>query len=114
MAIIRVKAGVVGFYVDGGRHMTKTAADAPFSCSDEQAAHLVEVGAAEYVGDAPRVAQIEVDSVSLADMTIKQLAEYAAKIGVDVSDCKKKADYIAAIEAADDDDMPNLSVADPE
>lgn len=61
----------------------------------------------------------------LETMTNEQLKALAADMGVDVTGCKKKADYIAAIVAVEvelgdevdpdeDDELPELSAADPE
>ena len=63
----------------------------------------------------------------LEEMTIQQLQNLAGDLGVDVTGCKKKADYVDAIAAAevnaggmvddedtDGDDLPDLNAADPE
>ena len=60
------------------------------------------------------------DAEQLATMTNEQLKNLAGDLGVDVTGCKKKADYIAAIVAVEveapveDDELPDLGVADPE
>jgi hypothetical protein len=64
------------------------------------------------------------DEAQLQEMTIKQLKALAADMGVDVSDCDRKADYVAALAAAEveiddvdddpDNDLPELTAADPE
>lgn len=63
------------------------------------------------------------DEAQLQEMTIKQLKALAADMGVDVSDCDRKADYVAALAAAEveiddvddpDNELPELTAADPE
>lgn len=66
------------------------------------------------------------DAAQLETMTNDQLKVLAADMGVDVTGCKKKADYITAIVAVevelgdevdpdeDDDELPELNAADPE
>lgn len=68
---------------------------------------------------APTEASASLDKAQLEGMTIEQLKNLAGDIGADVSGCKKKADYIAAIieceiEYEDDDELPELNAADPE
>ena len=132
------------------RHALKTPESGPFECDDAQAARFVELGAAEYVGaqEAP-MAQVNeqqdegqqsdeqqeetgepsqepekvahhLDAEQLKNMTVAQLKTLAEDMGADISGCKKKDDYIAAIVAVDvyiddeDDELPDLSAADPE
>ena len=100
MRKIRVTVGTVGYYDAKHAHKRMTAADGPFECEDTQAEHFVSAGVAEYVG---------------------------GDLGIDVTGCKKKADYVDAIaaaevnaggmvddEATDGDDLPDLNAADPE
>lgn len=133
MAVIRVILGGCGIqYKDANgntRHVLKTPEDKPFECDDKHAENLVRMGFAKYVTPQP-VQQPDkiighLDGVQLESMTKEQLKNFAAELGVDVSDCKNKADYVAAIEAAeveidpesieeDPDELPDLSAADPE
>ena len=71
----------------------------------------------------PEKSANNLDPEQLQDMTIKQLKALAADMGVDVSDCDRKADYVAALAAAEveiddvddpDNDLPELTAADPE
>ena len=71
----------------------------------------------------PQKFSYHLDEEQLNDMTIKQLKALAADMGVDVSDCDRKADYVAALAAADvelddvddpDNELPELTAADPE
>lgn len=132
--MIRVKCGGCGIkYTDANgseRHALKTPESGPFECDDAQAERLVGLGVAEYVGlqwrqvvdPAPRACEAQkdaarLDAAQLETMTNEQLKALAADMGVVVSGCKKKADYIAAIvadEAEPDDELPDLSAADPE
>ena len=130
MRKIRVTVGTVGYYDAKHAHKRMTAADGPFECEDTQAEHFV----AEYVGSAIEVDEADEQEVTghlaksqLEEMTIQQLQNLAGDLGVDVTGCKKKADYVDAIAAAevnaggmvddedtDGDDLPDLNAADPE
>ena len=134
MRKIRVTVGTVGYYDAKHAHKRMTAADGPFECEDTQAEHFVSAGVAEYVGgviEADEAVEQEVTGhlakSQLEEMTIQQLQNLAGDLGVDVTGCKKKADYVDAIAAAevnaggmvddedtDGDDLPDLNAADPE
>ena len=139
--VIKVTVGGCGIkYKDGNgveRHALKTPEDGPFECEIEQAKRLVALGVAEYAspmtipvedaaqsGDATQAEPVtgHLDAEQLEGMTNKALKALAEEMGLDVSKCTKKAEYIAAITAAEveaddedeDNDLPNLSAADPE
>lgn len=134
MRKIRVTVGTVGFYGAKHAHKRKTAADGPFECEDTQAEHFVSAGVAEYIGGVIKADEADDQEVTghlaknqLEEMTIQQLQNLAGDLGVDVTGCKKKADYVDAIAAAevnaggmvddegtDGDDLPDLNAADPE
>ena len=105
------------------RYTLKTAQNGPFECEDEQADRLVMKGVAVYVGDvaAPKKPQLESTlEADLDAMSYNDLKKLAAMKGLK-ADGNKKADYIAAIieatetdEVIEDDELPDLSVADPE
>lgn len=134
MRKIRVTVGTVGYYDAKHAHKRMTAADGPFECEDTQAEHFVSAGVAEYVGGAIEADEADEQEVTghlaksqLEEMTIQQLQNLAGDLGVDVTGCKKKADYVDAIaaaevnaggmvndEATDGDDLPDLNAADPE
>lgn len=134
MRKIRVTVGTVGYYDAKHAHKRMTAADGPFECEDTQAEHFVSAGVAEYVGGAIEVDEADEQEVTghlaksqLEEMTIQQLQNLAGDLGIDVTGCKKKADYVNAIaaaevnaggmvddEATDGDDLPDLNAADPE
>lgn len=131
MRKIRVTVGTVGYYDAKHAHKRMTAADGPFECEDTQAEHFVSAGVAEYVGGVIEADEQEVTGhlakSQLEEMTIQQLQNLAGDLGVDVTGCKKKADYVDAIAAAevnaggmvDDEDtdgdaLPDLNAADPE
>lgn len=145
MAKIRVITGGCGIeYKDAhgnARHALKTPESGAFECDDAQAERLVALKVAVYVeakATAPADQNDEqetqpeasqetekatghLDAAQLETMTNAQLKALGEELGADVSGCKKKADYIAAIIAVevevdedDDNDMPELSVADPE
>ena len=134
MRKIRVTVGTVGYYDVKHAHKRMTAADGPFECEDTQAERFVSAGVAEYVGGAIEVDEADEQEVTghlaksqLEEMTIQQLQNLAGDLGIDVTGCKKKADYVDAIAAAevnaggmvDDEDtdgdaLPDLNAADPE
>lgn len=134
MRKIRVTVGTVGYYDAKHAHKRMTAADGPFECEDTQAEHFVSAGVAEYVGGVIEADEADEQEVTghlaksqLEGMTIQQLQNLAGDLGVDVTGCKKKADYVDAIAAAevnaggmvDDEDtdgdaLPDLNAADPE
>lgn len=134
MRKIRVTVGTVGFYDAKHAHKRKTAADGPFECEDTQAEHFVSAGVAEYIGGVIKADEADDQEVTghlaknqLEEMTIQQLQNLAGDLGVDVTGCKKKADYVDAIavaevnaggmvddEGTDGDDLPDLNAADPE
>lgn len=134
MRKIRVTVGTVGFYDAKHAHKRKAAADGPFECEDTQAEHFVSAGVAEYIGGVIKADEADDQEVTghlaknqLEEMTIQQLQNLAGDLGVDVTGCKKKADYVDAIAAAevnaggmvddegtDGDDLPDLNAADPE
>lgn len=134
MRKIRVTVGTVGYYDAKHAHKRMTAADGPFECEDTQAEHFVSAGVAEYVGSVIEADEADEQEVTghlaksqLEEMTIQQLQNLAGDLGVDVTGCKKKADYVDAIAAAevnaggmvDDEDtdgdaLPDLNAADPE
>lgn len=134
MRKIRVTVGTVGYYDAKHAHKRMTAADGPFECEDTQAEHFVSAGVAEYVGGAIEADEADEQEVTghlaksqLEEMTIQQLQNLAGDLSIDVTGCKKKADYVDAIaaaevnaggmvddEATDGDDLPDLNAADPE
>lgn len=134
MRKIRVTVGTVGYYDAKHAHKRMTAADGPFECEDTQAERFVSAGVAEYVGGAIEADEADEQEVAghlaksqLEEMTIQQLQNLAGDLGVDVTGCKKKAEYVDAIAAtevtaggvvddedADGDDLPDLNAADPE
>lgn len=134
MRRIRVTVGTVGYYDAKHAHKRMTAADGPFECEDTQAERFVSAGVAEYVGGVIEADEADDQEVTghlaksqLEEMTIQQLQNLAGDLGVDVTGCKKKAEYVDAIAAAevtaggvvddedaDGDDLPDLNAADPE
>lgn len=134
MRRIRVTVGTVGYYDAKHAHKRMTAADGPFECENTQAEHFVSAGVAEYVGGVIEADEADDQEVTghlaksqLEEMTIQQLQNLAGDLGVDVTGCKKKAEYVDAIAAAevtaggavddedaDGDDLPDLNAADPE
>lgn len=131
MKTIKVIAGGVGVkYTDANgnvRHTLKTPQSGPFECEDAQAARFVSLKVAEYVGAVaetkkePEKLKGYLDAADLEEWDFNELKKLAADMGVK-PEGKKKVDYIAAIVAEEvevdaddlDDEMPDLSVADPE
>ena len=149
MVKIRVTCGGCGIeYTDehgNARHALKTADDGPFLCDAKQAERLVGLGVAAYVttkepdktedgsdqdpGETPDTQTGHLSAEDLEKMDFNDLRKLAADMGLK-PEGKKKADYIAAIAAAEvtagdddtedgdedtgDDELPDPGVADPE
>ena len=150
MVKIRVTCGGCGIeYTDEhgkARHALKTAEDGPFLCDAKQAERLVRLGVAAYVTtkepakteagegdqdpwDNPDTQTGHLSAEDLEKWDFNDLRKLAADMGVK-PEGKKKADYIAAIVAAEvtagddeaendgegtgDDELPDLGAADPE
>lgn len=134
--MIQIIAGTFGYY-NGRKVVPITNADGPQKFDPELEARLVKKGIAKYI-DAQPVAptpaikpeQPETTHEAEAeatvpeydeDMKLDELKEVAAAYGVDASAMRKKADVIAAIEAAkaeqndgtDDEEPPQIGAADP-
>ena len=140
--MIQIIKGTFGYY-NGRKVIPITEADGPQKFDDELEARLVKEGVAKYIGElgetaeqpapapAPGDDDDEPASTNTAadeapeyneDMKLDELKEVAARYGVDASAMRKKADVIAAIEAAkaeqpddgtDDEEPPQIGAADP-
>ena len=132
--MIQIIKGTFGYY-NGRKVIPITEADGPQKFDDELEARLVKEGVAKYIGEQPAPAPgddaDEPASTNTAadeapeygeDMKLDELKEVAARYGVDASAMRKKADVIAAIEAAkaeqpddgaDDEEPPQIGAADP-
>lgn len=152
MALIKITRGGCGIvYTDENgvkRHALKLPEHGAFECDDAQAANLVAQRVAQYVAadlsntlhqtdakqDADDTDPAEggkltghLDAAELETWDYNDLKKLAADMGIK-PDGQKKADYIAALAAAeveideadivedeeDADDLPDLNVADPE
>ena len=136
MAFIKVILGGVGVkYTDAygtTRYVLKTSADKPFECDDRLADSYVRQGVAEYVAKesveiVPEPGKLvgHLEPAELELMDYNDLKKLAADIGVKPKG-NKKADYIEAIAAVEveidddaiiedgDDELPELTAADPE
>lgn len=149
MVRIRVTRGGCGIsYEDEHgtkRHALKTPEDGPFMCEAGQAERLVRLGVAAYAttkkpettedggdqdpGETPDTQTGHLSAEDLEKWDFNDLRKLAADMGVK-PEGKKKADYIAAIVAAEvtagddeaendgegagDDELPDLGAADPE
>lgn len=137
--MIQIIKGTFGYY-NGRKVIPITEADGPQKFDDELEARLVKEGVAKYIGEQDEPAEQpapdhgdanEPASTNTAadeapeydeDMKLDELKEVAARYGVDASAMRKKADVIAAIEAAkaeqsddgtDDEEPPQIGAADP-
>jgi hypothetical protein len=132
--MIQIIKGTFGYY-NGRKVIPITEADGPQKFDDELEARLVKEGVAKYIGeqtaptpgdDADEPASTNTASDEAPeydeDMKLDELKEVAARYGVDASAMRKKADVIAAIEAAkaeqpddgtDDEEPPQIGAADP-
>ena len=116
--MIQIIKGTFGYY-NGRKVIPITEADGPQKFDDELEARLVKEGVAKYIGEQGETAEQtaptpgddadEPASTNTAadeapeydeDMKLDELKEVAARYGVDASAMRKKADVIAAIEAA--------------
>lgn len=135
--MIQIIKGTFGYY-NGRKVIPITEADGPQKFDDELEARLVKEGVAKYIGElgetaeqpAPAPGDDPASTNTAADeapeynedMKLDELKEVAARYGVDASAMRKKADVIAAIEAAkaeqpddgaDDEEPPQIGAADP-
>ena len=134
--MIQIIKGTFGYY-NGRKVIPITEADGPQKFDDELEARLVKEGVAKYIGEQGETAPAPGDDAdepvstnTAADeapeydenMKLDELKEVAARYGVDASAMRKKADVIAAIEAAkaeqpddgtDDEEPPQIGAADP-
>lgn len=128
--MIQIIKGTFGYY-NGRKVIPITEADGPQKFDDELEARLVKEGVAKYIGElgetAEQPAPAPGDDADEApeyneDMKLDELKEVATRYGVDASAMRKKADVIAAIEAAkaeqpddgaDDEEPPQIGAADP-
>ena len=133
MKTIKVIAGGCGImYTENGttRHVLKTPKDGAFQCETAQAERLVRLGVAVYVDAVveekaePGKLKGHLDAADLETWDFNEIKKLAADMGVK-PEGKKKADYIAAIVAVEvevdpddmedpDNELPDLSVVDPE
>lgn len=141
--MIKIIAGTFGYY--NGRKVTPiTNADGPQKFDPELEARLVKDGIAEYVNDADQAEDPDVTDPDgnhadpsgttptagspdgeppeyTGEIKLEDLKKIAAAHGVDASAMRKKADVIAAIEAAkagetgngNEEEPPQLGAADP-
>lgn len=141
--MIQIIKGTFGYY-NGRKVVPITNQDGPKQFDPELEARLVKEGVAKYVEDpestdsagvpAPQDPEDPADAAAgdpedpadsaeySEDMKLDELKEIAASYGVDTSAMRKKADVIAAIEAAkaeqpddgaDDEEPPQFGAADP-
>lgn len=106
MAEIRVIRGACGIsYLDGNgvkRYATKTHEDGPFEYDDAKAKRLVGLGVAEYMDIAAQEATMigHLSRKQLETMKVEELKKLASDMDIDITRCKKKADFIETIIAA--------------
>lgn len=129
MKKVKILCGGYGYTPPGTRRVKTVYAGGTVTVSDEEAMRLVALDAAEVIEDYPaapvatpsngedgsgagdnipggdggsnKPEKATLDPAQLDKLTVKQLTELAEKMGVDVSKCKLKADYIAAITSAE-------------
>lgn len=101
--MIQIIKGTFGYY-NGRKVIPITEADGPQKFDDELEARLVKEGVAKYIGELGEPASTNTAADEAPeyneDMKLDELKEVAARYGVDASAMRKKADVIAAIEAA--------------
>ena len=137
--MIQIIKGTFGYY-DGRKIVPLTRESGPQKLDAGLEARLVKKGIAKYIGE-PEHAHIETERAQTENerahaeiipeaeleklpeynenMKLEELKSIAAEYGVDASAMRKKADVIAAIEAAqtdideDDEEPPRFDVEDP-
>lgn len=134
MPKIKVTCGTVGIVLkdsDGNsRFTTRTSSDEAFDVSSEEARRFIDRGVAELVSgslesaeepaEAKEVPRLDVEELSA--MPNSELKKIAENMGIDTKNFRKKDDFIKAItdviaeaeESDEEDDLPDLSAADPE
>ena len=130
--MIQIIAGTFGYY-DGRKVIPLTNESGPKQLDPELEARLVKKGIAKYVGNVEHAQSesVHAQAENSTEEVLKSLPEYnegmkleelksiAAEYGVDASAMRKKAEVIAAIEAAkeetveDDEEPPRFDVEDP-
>ena len=114
MAKIRITSGVFGW--NHGTYDLVRAGDPPIEVEEALARRLVEEkGVAEYVAPASEVIPSVSTEMSLEGMTVKELRNLAEEYGITIEKDAKKADMIAALEAAwpeDNEDAPTFDAAE--
>lgn len=131
MAVIRVTRGGLGITLKDAegrkRHVFKDTKSDPFECDDRAAERFVRLGVATYVGDAGEYAAKEQQAPEeqepkesagytredLEGMKNADLKELAESLGIDVTDCVKKAEYVEAILSGREEEQPELDAEDP-
>jgi hypothetical protein len=123
---VKIIAGAYGHKPEGAKCVTPIYAGSTVTLPDAEAARLIKRGVAvEVVATAPEpvsdgeetvnTSNLEVgnlDPEQLSSMKVEELKALAENMGVDVSGCKKRDEYIAAISAEPVCYDP-LSVTDP-
>ena len=120
MVKIRIIQGSCGIsYVDENgnkRFEVKSEKNAPFSYDSKKAERLVRLGVAEYVREEKEAPPWKAEDAGeeaeetnnreamLGNMTNKELLQLASSMGIDVSKCKVKKNYVDAILAAEADE----------
>jgi len=119
--MIQIIKGTFGYY-NGRKVIPITEADGPQKFDDELEARLVKEGVAKYIGEQDEPAEQpapdhgdDADEPASTNTAADEAPEYD-------EDMRKKADVIAAIEAAkaeqpddgtDDEEPPQIGAADP-
>lgn len=121
--MIQIIKGTFGYY-NGRKVIPITEADGPQKFDAELEARLVKNGVAKYIGEQDETVErpapdLGGDTNTEApeydeDMKLDELKEVAARYGVDASAMRKKADVIAAIEAAKDERSGDATDEDPD
>ena len=136
MAVIRVTCGAVGItYKDSNgqkRHALRDVKSGPFECDDKVAERFVHRRVAEYanveanvrenIPEAEKEEPMQPDQKDgekiytreeLGKMKNEDLKNLAGSLGIDVSGCLKKEEYVEAILEEQEDELPDLEAEDP-
>ena len=130
MKTVKITSGYYGLCVNN-IIKPKSAADAPFELSDEEAKRIVDLGIAEYVDDMPIAtgtacedtkdaheisredAKMEENPEYSFNMTAAELRAIAKNVGISFRIGTTKEEMVAALDAYYADTSPNLTVESP-
>lgn len=120
MRTVRIIFGTYGYH-DGYSIDAKTRNSEPFELDDAEAERIVSLGVAEYTDEANDIAVATPASDNNAheysvNSSVSDLRALAKSVGITFKIGTTKEDMVAALDEyfKNDEDMPDMSAADPE